>query len=305
MKLLLIVRPPRRWVLTAALLAARLTTLDSPRPALALVPNLAATVERLEDLQEAARDSAAAVALRGLIPSMEFGAPATNATLPAAVAANIEERAADLERAFDGRNLVRDANLNGSWRLLYSNSKEILNLAAGFPGGFTLGPTYQPIDVALGFFENHGSVINRYGLARLSTCVVGDVSPALAGSLNAVGVANDRGNRIDVNFRRITFQLDELFGRPASLRKVLVPTQQADAAQPANDITYLDGGTRIVRGGDGALFIFAREESPRPLLSAQQREALYADARAVGVTTGTGMAEDSAPPELKRLLRDR
>ena len=32
---------------------------------------------------------------------------------------------------------------------------------------------------------------------------------AAAGSLNAVGVANDAGNRVDVIFQRITFSLDE------------------------------------------------------------------------------------------------
>ena len=35
------------------------------------------------------------------------------------------------------------------------------------------------------------------------------------------------------------------------------------------------------------------------------REALYAEAGGVEVTTGTGQPEDSAPPELKRLLQDR
>lgn len=39
-------------------------------------------------------------------------------------------------------------------------------------------------------------------------------SPAPAGSLNAVGVVNDRGNRIDVNFRRISFSLDEVRPNP-------------------------------------------------------------------------------------------
>ena len=218
---------------------------------------------------------------------MPFGAPATNETLPASLVSQIEAAALSVEGAFGERNVVSDRNLNGSWRLLYSDGREISSLAAGFPGGFQLGPTYQPIDLATGRFENQGSVVNRFGLARLSTCVVGDVyaasrpairpphpmiacrarrrrSAAPAGSLNAVGVVNDKGNRIDVNFRRISFSLDEVLGRPARLRKVLVPKQQPGTAQPANDITYLDAATRIVRGGDGALFVFRREESARP-----------------------------------------
>ena len=238
---------------------------------------------------------------------MASGAPATNATIPAALAAEIEAQPSALEQQVARRNLAKDRLLNGSWRLLYSNGQEITSLAAGFPGGFELGPTYQPIDVATGRFENQGSVVNRFGAAKLRTCVVGDVRPAAAGSLNAVGVANDAGNRVDVTFRRITFSLDEFpAGTPlaAPPRKVLVPKQEPEAAQPANDVTYLDATTRVVRGGDGALFIFRREESDRPLLTFAEREALYAEG-GVGVKTGTGKAEDSAPPDLKRLLQDR
>ena len=106
---------------------------------------------------------------------MPFGAPATNETLPASQVSQIEAAALSLEGAFRERNVVSDRNLNGSWRLLYSDGREISSLAASFPGGFQLGPTYQPIDLATGRFENQGSVVNAFGLARLSTCVVGDV----------------------------------------------------------------------------------------------------------------------------------
>ena len=256
---------------------------------------------------------------------MPYGAPATNATVPVAVAAAIEAEVRRLERESGGRDLVRDKNLNGSWRLLYSDGREITSLARGFPGGFELGPTYQPVDVATGRFENQGSVVNRFGLAKLSTTVVGDVVPAARGTLNAVGVRNDDGNRVEVIFRRILFSLDEVGGvggksgpGPGSagaawprsalpLRKVLVPDLDpaAAAAPPANDVTFLDASARVVRGGDGALFVFRREESPRPLLSLDERAASYAEAGGVAVTTGTGVPEDSAPPELKRLLQDR
>ena len=47
------------------------------------------------------------------------------------------------------------------------------------------------------------------------------------------------------------------------------------------------------------------ESGARPLLSVAEREALYADDKAVDVVTGSGQPEDSAPAELKRLLKDR
>ena len=252
-----------------------------------------------------AEGSTAARRLLEMIPAMEYGAPATNATLPAQVVQTIEAHTLALEQQYGGRNLIHDQNLNGSWRLLYSDGREITSLAAGFPGGFQLGPTYQPIDLATGRFENQGRVVNQFDIATLSTCVVGMVRPAPAGSLNAAGVVNDKGNRIDVDFQRITFALDEVFGLPCTLRKVLVPKQASGTAQPANDITYLDESVRVVRGGDGALFIFRREESDRPLLTLAEREILFGGSAGVEVVTGTGQPEDSAPPELKRLLKGR
>ncbi|KOO33111.1 pap fibrillin [Chrysochromulina tobinii] len=240
-----------------------------------------------------AEADAAAAELLALIPTMSKGAPATNATIAPSLAAQIEEATAALEARFGAHDLAVATNLNGSWRLLYSNGREITSLAAGLPGGFALGPTYQPLDSSTGRFENQGSVLGPF--AKLSTTVIGDVRVAPAGSAN---------NRVDVEFRRIVFSLDELFGRPVRLRKVLKTALQPGVEPPANDQTFLSANVRVVRGGDGALFIFRREESSRPLLSVAEREALYRDGGAVDVTTGTGRPEDSAPPELKFLLRD-
>jgi hypothetical protein len=167
----------RRDVLTATpnlLLAAASLLASGPLPE----PALAATVKPELAIAAAAQSVSqpvTAAALLQLIPAMPFGATATNETLPASQVSQIEAAALSLEGAFRARNVVSDRNLNGSWRLLYSDGREISSLAAGFPGGFQLGPTYQPIDLATGRFENQGSVVNAFGLARLSTCVVGDV----------------------------------------------------------------------------------------------------------------------------------
>lgn len=142
--------------------------------------------------------------LLDLIPAMPYGAPATNLTLSASLSRDIEVKAIALE-AVGMRELARSRQLNGSWRLLYSNAREITNLASGLPLGFVLGPTYQPLDVIQGLFENQGLVQNAFGLASLSTRVVGDLRPAAAGTLNAAGIVNSRGDRVDVCVTPLTF----------------------------------------------------------------------------------------------------
>ena len=138
-----------------------------------------------------------AAALLAVIPDMAFGAPATNATLSAELVGEIEARAKEIESR-GAKDLAASTSLSDSWRLIYSNGREITNLAAGLPLGFALGKTYQPLDAATGRFENQGSVEHKYGLARASTLVVGDVRRAPPGTLNAAGTVNSNGNRVDV-----------------------------------------------------------------------------------------------------------
>jgi hypothetical protein len=246
--------------------------------------------------------------LRSLIPRMTLGAPATNVTVPSALASEIEALAAALESRFDMRNIATSPNLSGSWRLLYSNGAEITNLAAGgLPLGFALGPTYQPLDTGTGRFENRGMVVNR--LAKLQSIVVGDINVAKPGTLNTVGVSNDKGNRVDVDFKCIIFQLDEVLGVRVNppLRKTLVPKLDTKAAQPANDITYLDETTRIIRGGDGALFILQREDSGIPMLTNAERDLLYqgnSSRNVADVVVGAARMDDSTSPELKFLFKE-
>ena len=244
----------------------------------------------------------------GLIPNMPFGAPATNVTIDGALVERIEAEAAALE-ARGAKNNAKSADLAGNWLLIYSNGREITNLASGLPLGFALGPTYQPLDPVSGRFENIGNVEHVLGLARASTRVIGDVRVAPIGTTNAAGTVNQDGNRVDVDFRRLTFALDEVLGRPTrGLRKVIVPKQDPAAAQPANDVTYLDDVMRITRGGDDSLFIFLRCDDScreaRPMLTMQEREALYAEGGEAAVT-GNGVAGEGASPELRRLLKER
>ena len=169
-----------------------------------------------------------------------------------------------------------------------------------------LAETYQPLDLATGRFENYGKIEHKLGLATASTLVVGDVRPAPLGTLNAAGTRNADGNRVDVTFGRLVFGLDSVLGRPLEppLRKTIIPKQDPSVAQPANDVTYLDATCRVTRGGDNSLFVFRREPAARPMLSLEERAALYA-ATAGGRTTatGNGVAQEGAPPELRALLK--
>jgi hypothetical protein len=284
------------------------------------VPPPAFAEELLPPPVAASSSAAAAMAekLLATIPSMPFGAPATNVTLDAKAVSDIEAQAVALER-LGQRGNARDASLNGTWRLLYSNAREISNLAAGLPLGFALGPTYQPVDLETGRFENQGNVLHALGIAKAATTVIGDVRPTQGRTLNAAGTASDDGNRIDVTFERITFELTEALGVPVEgVRKIVVPKQLEGAAQPANDVLYLDSMMRVTRGGDDGIFIFRRvvegEEGlaaeagarPRPLLSGAQREEMFRLGGDVAMT-GKGIAGDdpNASPELRKLLKGR
>jgi hypothetical protein len=240
--------------------------------------------------------------LVSIIPTMEFGAPATNATISNKVSSQIEDFVFLMERIAANRNNALSEKLSGSWRLLYSNASEIVSLSKGLPLGFYVGPTYQPLDTGLGFFENSARVNHPYNLASLQTVVVGRVYPGEKGSFNAVGIENTDNNRVDIEFELIVFQLDKILGITLDepIRKILIPKKKQimtsgptssslssetndnkSQALPANDQTYLDDNVRIVRGGDGSLFIFSREEKDdisSRMMTANERDKLFASA---------------------------
>lgn len=260
--------------------------------------------------------------LLSLIPAMEAGAPATNLTLPSDVSSEIERLVSTMEKTTTtSKNAVQSPLLSGSWRLLYSNAPEIVGLAKGLPLGFRLGPTYQPLDPTQGYFENTARLDHPNQLATLRTIVVGTIAPSPKGSLNAVGVVNDMNNRVDVRFDVIVFELDELLGNPLKipLRKTLVPKPLSEGtAPPANDQTYLDAKVRIVRGGDGSLFVFTREafpgESPMSLTAQERADILASSGSTTATTLVSGDLEseirntknsDKIPIEIQYLFREQ
>ena len=300
------VRPTRRTVLSEVAAAGFLVTtspLVLPGPSDAVTSSDAPSSSSL---------------LLDMIPAMSCGAPATTATLTRDLSVKIEQAASSLETSKNKRTTSNNAislQLSGSWRLVYSNAPEIARLAQSFPLGFCLGKTYQPLDTAqAGFFENRAPLEHPWHIGKLMVTVVGDVRVAPRGSLNAVQVVNDANNRVEVDFRAITFELKEFLGwkvPPHFLEKSLIPktTSSTTKAPPANDITYLDTTTRVVRGGDGSLFVFRREPEEQPMLTRSEREELFGRQQQRGkgqdVDVGMGVVEGSQSPELRFLFRER
>ena len=279
--------------------------------------------------------------LVSIIPTMEFGAPATNATISNQVSSQIEDFVSLMEQTAANKNNALSEKLSGSWRLLYSNAPEIVSLSKGLPLGFYAGPIYQPLDTGLGFFENSAQVNHPYNLASLQTVVVGRVFPGEKGSFNAVGIENTDNNRVDIEFELIVFQLDKILGITLDepIRKILIPKKKEIVKSgatlsslssetndnkrqvlPANDQTYLDDNVRIVRGGDGSLFIFSREEKEgitSRMMTANERDKLFTSADQNSGTNqqfsplGEGLESqqqkkgDRIPVEIEFLLKEQ
>ncbi|CAE8628206.1 unnamed protein product [Polarella glacialis] len=289
---------PRRELLLA------LTTAAVSVFAIALAPARAATGSA--DIG-AAGALARQKLLQLLLPKLDLsslghrGAPATSLMLSAAESAEVSSLAARLEKLNPfptglSQDTLALQLLNGSWRLLYTDAPEITALAA-LPLGFELGPVFQPIDVILGSFENQALVLNSAGIAEGNLRVVGSFRAAPLGSLNAAGIANEAGDRLDVNFDRLVFSLDRLLGISTDFRRVVSPKPAPGAAQPAVDITYLDESLRITRGGDGSLFVLlkvpaaAEEGQSVKMLDAAQRAKLTAEGAGKDVLQGSGVID--------------
>ncbi|EJK70481.1 hypothetical protein THAOC_08157, partial [Thalassiosira oceanica] len=208
-----------------------------------------------------------ASSLLAAIPRTGSGAPATNATVPPELAARIEEMASSLEMAGGAgtRNNAVSPRLAGSWRLVLERA------------------------------GNHEFGVRAASRVRARADIPASGRGGWAVREPRRGIANDRNNRVAVSFRAIVFSLDEVFGRPVSIRKVLIPKLDPDAvATPANDVTYLDDQIRIVRGGDGALFVFrrARGDEDSPMLTDVERERLFLEGARKGRSKLPGSGGD-------------
>jgi PAP_fibrillin len=289
----------------AEALTAKSPTVCSRRDALASAASVVAWLGSNAIPAQAKPLAEDAIKLRSLIPKMDFDAPATNATISPSLTFQIESLAASMEN--QQTNNAESPLLMGNWKLLYTNGAEITSLATNLPLGFQLGKTTQPNGTNV--FENRGTLEHPWRLAHWQTNVLGDVRVAPQGSVNAAGVFNDRNNRVDVDFRVLVFVLDKVLGQPVSFQKALIPKSLVPGQpQPANDITYLDERMRIVRGGDGALFVFERyEEEASSLGTKEERDVFLSrlQPKSKSAEVGMGATKKSTSPELQFLFQER
>lgn len=168
----------------------------------------------------------------------------------------IDAAAVRLEERNPTPEPLTDARLEGDWRLLYTTSRELLNIDR-LPLA-SLGPIYQ----CLRLKDNR-----IYNIAEVSG------PPFLAGLVVVAARLEPVSNRrVDVRFERGVFGLQRLlaYQSPSQLIPVLeaVPhlsllqgidfTINADRQSGWLEITYLDDDLRIGRGNQGNLFILGK-----------------------------------------------
>mmetsp|Transcript_13848 Transcript_13848/g.24828 ORF Transcript_13848/g.24828 Transcript_13848/m.24828 type:complete len:296 (+) Transcript_13848:70-957(+) len=159
--------------------------------------------------------------------------------------------------------------LDGKWRLLYSDAREITSLAK-LKLGFELNEVQQNITVSTKSFENYARVsLKRSGIA-FAVLVSAKFAAGASGKsfgfprsknksfIRAVQEKN-RGSLINVEFQKRKLSLARFFlplgpGLPLFSKMVMNPRGDP----PALYITYVDEDLRIGRGKKGGTFILTR-----------------------------------------------
>ena len=177
--------------------------------------------------------------------------PVTNLTLEDSLVEEIEQATKDLEAVNPNPLPLVNATslLNGKWLLLYSTAREIRSLDS-LPLGLKIGEVYQEINVADKSFFNLAFVKHPSGFISGSVKVTATFAPAPENSTK----------RINVIFDKRSLAIDKFFGIKTPMLNPfrVVKAKSPQGRIPSLEITYLDHGIRIGRGGDGSLFILKR-----------------------------------------------
>ncbi len=184
------------------------------------------------------------------------GAPVTNIKIKPNLAEEIERMVVQLEAQNPNYRplLYKPLLLNGTWLLLYSTAREILNLAS-LPLGLKVGKIYQIIDVESRQFFNQAFVRHPLGLISGSVKVTATFEPVIDDNKLP-------NNRINVFFEQRYIAISNILGvkTPQLEPARVVPARNPVGRIPSLEITYLDENFRIGRGGDGSLFVLIKSE---------------------------------------------
>ncbi|QUY46186.1 PAP/fibrillin family protein [Acaryochloris marina] len=144
--------------------------------------------------------------------------------------------------------------LNGSWLLLYSDAQEIRSLSS-LPLGLVVGKVFQVIDIPSQSFENKAYVHHRFGLMTGYVRITATFEPKAPESETL------RNRGIQIQFLKRHLNIHNLLGvRTPGLEPFKVMSASSPEGRiPSLDITYLDQDLRLGRGGNGSLFILARQ----------------------------------------------
>ncbi|KAJ8903817.1 hypothetical protein NDN08_000350 [Rhodosorus marinus] len=193
-------------------------------------------------------------------------APATNVNLRKELEQDIVSTIEELESlAPYAKPLIENPGLiDGIWRTLYSDAREISFLAK-LPGGFKCGQVLQVIDLANSKFFNIAVIVHSTGLLKGFVRVSAIFTPAPNRSLvKKRGVFQLDGNLILIQFKLRSYHLARLAIFPNIFKKQPIQAVNANDGGgyrvPSLLLTYIDEEIRVGRSADGRIFLLEKIE---------------------------------------------
>jgi len=197
-------------------------------------------------------------------------------------------------------------DLNGSWRLLYADASEITRLYQ-LPARFRPESVFQRVNIPRLTFENQAFLKGPLG-TRGNIRVVSEFGISPKGSVNFIDKVNLAEDRIEVRFLAVILSLSRLGYLPLPFLKRVVRPRRASKEESTNgigpslDTTYLDGNIRVGRGGDGSLFVLAKDlNDPSEALSEDRVKKLRVEDKIFDAAQATVETIEEPLPQSKSL----
>jgi hypothetical protein len=151
------------------------------------------------------------------------------------------------------------ALLSGNWRMIYTTSRDLINLGTSLPG-VTTGEIYQCVRAEQGKVFNVAEIEGQGWLKRIvPSGIIAVAASFRVVSEKRVEVAFDSvvlGPQWVMNYEISCF-LTLLEYKPKQLAAIRIPLPPQDR-KGWLDITYLDPELRIGRGNQGSLFVLEK-----------------------------------------------